>query len=150
MVSNKAPGVDPGPEMRARRTGLVALAILHAERLAACIGGMQQLMRPVRVGLLEELVVELYDLRIVVRLAQRVALVLGIEGARAFGTVGIDDVHILVGEEAVADDGHAAAVDAAAGAAHDLDEVVRARVLADLVEQDLGVCHAGGHRHLDV
>ena len=112
--------------------------------------GVQQLVRKVRIGLAQELVVQLDDLRVAVRNTLGHQLVLLIEGVRTFGAIGVQDVGILVGQEAGLDVGLATAGDTAARAAHDLDEEVGALAFADLVQQDLGVLHAVSHSHFDL
>ena len=93
----------------------------------------------------QELVVDLLDGRVLVRLAELLAAVdriqrrgplaeqFGIEHVEAFGRIGL-----------------AAAADAAAGAGHDLDHVERLLAGLDLVEQHLGVGQAVGHADVDV
>ena len=101
------------------------------------------------IGLAQELGIELLDLGVVVGLAQLLTLILGVQGGGTLGPEGVLDVVVLMGQEAGADDGLAAACDTAAGAAHDLDEVVLGAARTDLVQQDLGVLHAVGDGHVD-
>jgi len=125
------------------------LELFHfIEALPRRVAGVQQLVGQVAVGLAEELLVQLDDLGVVVALAHGLALVLGVQGLRALFLVGVQDVVVLVGQEHRAHVGLAAAVDAAAGAAHDLDELVLALARADLVQQHLGALHARGDGHV--
>mmetsp|Transcript_49715 Transcript_49715/g.101050 ORF Transcript_49715/g.101050 Transcript_49715/m.101050 type:complete len:387 (-) Transcript_49715:104-1264(-) len=103
---------------------------------AACkVARVQQLVRLVAIGLLEPLVVERLDHRVVVRAAQRLALVDAVHGLLALGQDG------LVGRARLA-----AAANAAARARHDLDEVVLALTGLHLGDELLCVAQSIGHR----
>ena len=117
--------------------------------LAASVSGVQEVVSLMRVGLAEIILVQLLYLSVVVRLTESVALVLGIEGSSSLLLVGIENVGILVGEEAGTDIRLTATVDAAAGAAHDLDEGVLALAGADVVKENLGVLHAVSNSDAD-
>ena len=94
-------------------------------------------MSLVGIGLAQELFVEFLYLRVVVRLTEGLSLVLAVKGVRSLFLVGVEDVVVLVREEAGADDRLTAAVYAAAGTTHDLDELVLGRTRSDLVEEHL-------------
>ncbi len=119
------------------------------EAFAGRIAGMQQFMGFVGVRFAKELFVQFDDLRVVVRLTDGLAFVFAVQSLRALFLVGIDDVIIFVGQEAAADVRLAAAVDTAAGAAHDLDELILGFAGTDLIQQDAGGFHTGGNSDID-
>ena len=97
------------------------------------IGGMQQVVRFMRIGLSQKFVVQLFNLRVVVGLAQYLALILGLKGAGSLGNISVQNICVLVGQEAFPHIGLAAAVYTAAGATHNLNKVVLAFAGTDLV-----------------
>ena len=101
--------------------------------------GVQQLVGLLAAGLAQELHIHLLHQQVLVALADGAALVLVVKG---LGTQGLD-----VGEVAHRGglDGLAAAVDAAAGAGHDLDEVILLFALAHHVQHLAGVGGAADH-----
>ena len=111
---------------------------------------MQKLVGLVGIRLAEELLVQLLDLRVVVGLTDGLPLVFGVEGLGSLPAVGIEDVVFLVRQEHAPHIGLSAAVDAAARASHDLDEVILALSFADVVQQHAGRLHAGRAGHVDV
>ena len=98
----------------------------------------------VRAGLTEVLVVELDDLGVLMRLADGVGLVQAVQDLGALGA----DVH------EVADRGMnlglTAAVDTAAGAGHELDEVVVLLAGLDHIQDLADICQAGGHADVHI
>ena len=103
--------------------------------------GVQVLVRVMAAGLGLDVLVELDDGRVLVRLAHGLAFVFLVEGFHT-GFAGRVDAFL-------AGTGLAAAGDAAAGAAHDFDEVVGAGAGCDLVHQLLGAGQAAGDGDLD-
>ena len=103
---------------------------------------MEKLVSLVRVGLTKELIVKCLYLRIVVRLAKNLSLVLGVERLCSLFLVGLHNVGILVGKEALSYVGLTAAVYTTAGTSHYFDEVILARSCADLVKENLCVLHS--------
>ncbi len=85
---------------------------------ALYIGGVQQLVSLMAVGLAEELIVKLLDIGILVALADGLILILNV---KSLGALGAD---IAIAANGSADDRLTAAVYAAARAAHDFDEVI--------------------------
>ena len=96
----------------------------------------------------QELVIELDDLRVVVGLTYRLPLILGVECLCTFLLIGIDDVIVLVGQEAGPYIGLAAAVDTSARSAHDLDEMIFGLACFDLFQQNLCGFHAGSDGYI--
>ena len=110
---------------------------------------MQQFMSLVGIRFAEELFVQFNDLRVVVGLAQDLAFVFAVQGLRALFLVGVEDVIFFIRQEAFADVRLAAAVDTAARAAHDLDELILGLAGADLIEENAGGLHTGSDRDID-
>ena len=80
-------------------------------------------------------------------LSHSLTLILRIQSRRALLPEGIDDIEVLIRHEARLDVRLSAAGDAAARAAHDLDELILALAGPDLVEQHSGVLHAVRYRY---
>jgi hypothetical protein len=99
---------------------------------------VQELVREVAEGLAEVLVVEREERGVLVRLAARLARVLLVDRADA-----------RLADRPRRRAGLAAACDAAAGAAHHLDEVPRRVAGRDLLHETLGPLQAARHRHAD-
>ena len=92
------------------------------------IGGMQKLMRFVAERFAEEFAVKGLDFRVFMRLADGQVFIDFVESRHAFFADGVRGADRL-----------SASADAAAGAGHDFDEVVRAGSLPDLLHDDAGV-----------
>ena len=86
-------------------------------------------MSLVAVGLTEVLLVELLDHGVLMALTQGLAGILAVQGGSA------DDAGVTLHTRLSGHDGLAAAVDAAAGATHDLDEVIGLLAAADGIQQ---------------
>ncbi len=111
---------------------------------------MEKLVSLVRVGLAKVLFVKLLNLGIVVRLTESVALVLRVQSICTELLVGIENIDILIGKEVGTDEGLTTAVDAAAGAAHNLDEGVGRLACTDIVHDGLGILHTVCNGNLDI
>ena len=107
---------------------------------------MEKLVSLMGVRLAEEFFIKFLDLGILVALAKNASLVLGIKGRGTFLHIGIKNIVVLVGKEYGANIGLAAAIDAAAGTAHDFDELIGAFSLADLIHKNFCVFHTVGNR----
>ena len=99
------------------------------------IDRMQQMMRFLAARLAEEFLVESLDVRVLMGETQGLAFVFRIDALHPFFEQSGIAVQI----------GLAAAVDAAAGARHDLDRLEPARFAADEFEHLAGVAEPGGH-----
>ena len=130
-------------------TGLFAFGISWeksiSERLTAFISGVEKFVCFMGVRLAEEFFIKSLNLGVLMALAKNVSLVLGIKRGSALLHIGIKNIVVLVGKEYGANIGLAAAVDAAAGAAHDFDELIGAFAFADLVHKDFCIFHAVGN-----
>ena len=105
---------------------------------------MQQLVRLMAVRLAQILLIELLDIRVLMRLTDGLRLVLSVQ-TRSTRSARID-VQALEG----LDDRLAAAVDAAARAGHDLDEGVVRLAGLDAVDELLGSTGAVRNSRLDL
>ena len=106
---------------------------------------MEQFVSQMAVGLAKELGIELLNLLVIMALAEGVALILAIKSGSTLIAIGVHNIGSFIGEEGGANDGHTAAIDAAAGAAHYLDEVILALACADIIHENLCVLHAAGN-----
>ena len=113
-----------------------------SERLAAFITGVEELMCFMGIGLAEEFFIKFLNLGILMAEAENASLVFGIKSGSTFLHISIKNIVFLVGEEYGTDIRLAAAVDAAAGAAHDFDELIGAFAFADLIHKNFCVLHA--------
>ena len=100
-------------------------------------------MSLVGAGLAEILVVDRLDLRVVMRLSVGQVEVVLIQRLRT-QSLEVNEVANVTGL-----DGLTAAVDTAAGAAHDLNELIVSFTCADLVEDDSSVLQTGGNGYLN-
>jgi len=101
-------------------------------------------MSLVAAGLAEELLVSQLDSRALVGLAHSLAGILAIEGVSTQGA----QIHVVSDGSGL--DGLTAAVDAAAGAAHDLDEVVASLACTDVVQQLGNIVQTGSNSNLNI
>ena len=106
--------------------------------VAADIGRMQQHMGPGLARRVQEFLVEGLDARVIAAQSQRVFLIGLIERGRAQGL----EVRIIA--DTVTLDRLAAAVDAAAGAGHDLDHLIVRLARLDFLQQLTGIGQARG------
>ena len=94
------------------------------EAFSCSICCMEQFVSLVAVRLAQELLIELIDLRVVMRLTENLLLILGVEGLSSLLFVCIHDVIGLIVEEALSNVRLTTTVDTTAGASHDLDELI--------------------------
>ena len=94
------------------------------------------------IGFAEELFIKFLNLGVLMAETENVSLVFGIKCVCTFLEISIENIVVFVGKEYGADIRLAAAVDAAAGATHDLDELIGAFAVADLVHKNFCVLHA--------
>ena len=123
--------------------------LYFGERSSLGVVGVEKLVSQVRVRLAQELIVERLDLGVVVRLAKNLSFILRVEGLCSLFLVGIYNVKILVGQEALTNVGLTATVDTTTGATHDLDKVILALACADLVKQNSCILHTVSHCDVD-
>ena len=116
-----------------------------SEGLSSFIGSMEKLVSLMGVRLAEKFLVKFLYLGVFMALAKNVSLVLGIKCGSTFLHISIKNIVFLVRKEYGTDIGLAAAVDAAAGAAHDFDEMIGAFSLADLFHKNFCVFHSVGN-----
>lgn len=114
------------------------------------VSRMEQFFGELTAWLAKVILVEMDDVRVVVRLTEGHLLVDGVEDVGPLLTIGIEDVGAFVGLDGWLDEWLTATVDAAAWAAHDLDEGVFGLAGADVIEQLLGILHARGDRDFDL
>ena len=105
------------------------------------ICGVQQMMRLFAARLTQIVFIKFLDIRILIGLAQRVVCIQIIKYLGALGA----DVHKIA--DAVRHLRLAAAVDTAAGAAHDLDKLVIRLAALDLLQQVTGIGKPRSHSH---
>ena len=103
---------------------------------------MEKLVSLMGVRLAEEFLVKFLYLGVFVALAKNVSLVLGIKCGGTFLHIGIKDIVVLIGKEYGTNIRLATAVNTAAGASHDLDELIGAFAFTDLVHKNFCVLHA--------
>ena len=90
----------------------------------------------------EEFFIKFLNLGVLVALAKNISLVFGIKCGSTFLKISVEDVVFFVRKEYGTDIRLAAAVDAAAGASHDFDELIRAFAFSDLVHKNFCVLHS--------
>ena len=94
------------------------------------------------IGFAEELFIKFLNLGVLMAETENVSLVFGIKCVCTFLEISIENIVIFVGKEYGADIRLATAVDAAAGATHDLDELIGAFAVANLIHKNFCVLHA--------
>ena len=94
------------------------------------------------IGFAKEFFIKFLDLGVFVALTENVSLVFGIKCGSAFLKISIENIVAFIGKENGANVRLAAAVDAAAGASHDFDELIRAFAFSDLVHKNFCVLHS--------
>ena len=118
--------------------------LLIAVFLALLIVCMQERMGQVAARLGEIVLIEGLDFLVVVALAEHFGAVLAVEG---LGTL---NANVMIHLVLCRDDGLTAAVDAAAGTGHDLNEGVVLFACTDGVKQLAGIAGAVGHGDADI
>jgi len=103
---------------------------------------MEKLVSLMGVRLAEEFLIKFLDLGVLMALAKNASLVLGIKCGSTFLHIGIKDIVVLIGKEYGTNIRLTAAVNTAAGASHDLDELIGAFAFTDLVHKNFCVLHA--------
>ena len=93
------------------------------------------------IGFAEEFFVKFLNLGVFVALAENVSLVFGIKCGSAFLKISIENIVAFIGKENGTNIRLAAAVDAAAGASHDFDELIGAFAVSDLVHKNFCKYH---------
>ena len=94
------------------------------------------------IGFAKEFFIKFLNLGVFVALAENVSLVFGIKCGSTFLKISIENIVAFIGKENGANVRLAAAVDAAAGASHDFDELIRAFAFSDLVHKNFCVLHS--------
>ena len=94
------------------------------------------------IGFAKEFFIKFLNLGVFVALAENVSLVFGIKCGSTFLKISIKNIVVFIGKENGANVRLAAAVDAAAGASHDFDELIRAFAFSDLVHKNFCVLHS--------
>ena len=119
---------------------------LISERLFAFISGVKKFMCFMGVRFAEEFFIKFLNLGVFVAETENVSLVFGIKSGSTFLEIGIKNIVVFVGKENRTDIRLAAAVDAAAGASHNFDELIRAFAFSDLVHENFCVLHSVCYR----
>ena len=114
------------------------------------IGGVEEFFGKFAAWFAKEVLVDLDDVRVVVGLTDGALLVDGVENVGSLLAVGFKDVIAFLWFEVWLDEWLSTTVDAAAWAAHDLNEVIWGFAFLDLIEKNFGVLHARGDGDCDL
>lgn len=114
------------------------------------IGSVEQFLGEFTARLTKIILIEFLDVWVEVRTAERLVLIFFIEDRGTFGTIGIPDVGVFVWKHGWEDVWLSTAIDAAAWAAHDLDEVILGGAILYLLKELSSIDHARGDGDADL